>query len=147
MTHARTQIRQAVIALLKGNTSAKSRVHEARVYPISEPKLPAIMVYTNSETAEDWIISKPRTQMRRLSLTIEAYAKQPGAVDAVADGLALEIEKLVATDTTLGGIAKDTMLDSTEIQLTGDGEKPVAGIVLTYTVMYAVKENTPDVIA
>ena len=46
MSHARTQIRQAVIALLKGNTGAGNNVFEARVYPIDDPKLPALLVYT-----------------------------------------------------------------------------------------------------
>lgn len=39
---------------------------------------------------------------------------------------------------------KDTMLDSTSIQLSGDGEKPVAVITLTFAVLYCTKENAPE---
>lgn len=144
MSHARTQIRQAVLTLLKNNTSAGNNVFEERVYPLDDPKLPALLVYTKEEVIEEKSISYPRTQARQLSLTVEAYAKAHTNADAVADGLALEIEQLIATDPTLGGLVKDSMLSATETRLSGEGEQPVATVMLTYAVMYSVKENAPQ---
>lgn len=143
MSHARTQIRQAVIALLKGNTSAGNNVFEARVYPIDDPKLPALLVYTKLETLGEQSMSRPRTQHRELRLSIEVYVKARGKVDEDTDALALEIEQLIAADVTLGGLVKDMVLDTTETQFSDDGERPVAVAVMNYAILYTVKEHQP----
>lgn len=144
MKHARTQIRNAVTALLKGNTTADNNVFEARVYPINDPKLPALMIYTKQETVGEQSMSRPRTQQRELFVTVEAYVKARGNVGEDTDNLALEIEQLIAADPTLSGLVKDTALDTTETQFSDDGERPVAVAILTFSVLYTVKEHEPQ---
>ena len=144
MSHARTQIRNAVTALLNGNTTAGNHVYESRVYPLNDPKLPALLVYTKLETVGEQSMSRPRTQQRELMLTLEAYVKARGNVDEATDDLALEIEQLIAADPTLGGLVKDTALDTTETQFSDEGEKPIAVAVLTFSILYTVKENAPQ---
>jgi hypothetical protein len=145
MSHARTQIRSAVTALLMNNTSAGAKVYESRIYPLDDPKLPAILVYTKQETVGDQVsMSKPRTQVRELQLTIEAYVKANANIDETADTMALEIEQIIGGDPTLGDLVKDTIFTTTEIQYEGEGEKPIAVIILTFAVLYAVKENAPN---
>lgn len=143
MKHARTQIRNAITALLNGNTTAGNHVYEARVYALDDPKLPALLVYTKQETVGEQSMSRPRTQHRELLVTVEAYVKARGNVDEATDTLAMEVEQLIAADPTLGGLVKDTALDSTETQFSDDGEKPVAVAILTFSVLYAVKEHEP----
>lgn len=144
MSHARTQIRSAVTTLLKGNTAAGNNVYEARVYPINDPKLPALLIYTKQEVVGEQSMSRPRTQQRELMLSVEAYVKARGNVDEVTDDLALEIEQLIAADPTLGGLVKDIALETTETQFSDDGERPVAVATLTFSTLYAVKENAPQ---
>jgi hypothetical protein len=144
LKHARTQIRNAVTTLLKGNTTADNNVYEARVYPINDPKLPALLIYTKQETVGEQSMSRPRTQQRELFLTVEAYVKARGNVDEDTDNLTMEIEQLIAADPTLGGLVKDTALDTTETQFSDDGEKPVAVAILTFSVLYTVKEHEPQ---
>lgn len=144
MSHARTQIRQAVVALLTGHTAAGSRVYTSRVYPLDDPKLPALLVSTPQESMGNPTMQRPRTQQRTPQLVIEGYVKARGDIEAEADALAVEVEKIIGADPTLGGRVKDTMLDSTAIQLSGDGEKPVAVITLSFAVLYYTKENAPQ---
>lgn len=144
MKHARTQIRNAVTTLLKDNTTAGNNVYEARVYPLNDPKLPALLIYTKQETVGEQSMSRPRTQQRELFVTVEAYVKARGNVDEDTDNLAMEIEQLIAADPTLGGLVKDTALDTTETQFSDDGEKPVAVVILTFSVLYTVKEHEPQ---
>lgn len=144
MKHARTQIRNAVTTLLKGNTTAGNNVYEARVYPINDPKLPALLVYTKQETVGEQSMSRPRTQQRELIVSVEAYVKARGNVDEETDTLAMEIEQLIAADPTIGGLVKDTALDTTETQFSDDGEKPVAVAILNFSVLYVVKEHEPE---
>lgn len=143
MKHARTQIRKCITTLLKGNTIAGNNVYEARVYPLNDPKLPALLIYTKQETVGEQSMSRPRTQQRELFVTVEAYVKARGNVDEDTDNLAMEIEQLIAADPTLGGLVKDTALDTTETQFSDDGEKPVAVAILTFSVLYTVKEHEP----
>lgn len=144
MKHARTQIRNAVTTLLKGNTTAGNNVYEARVYPINDPKLPALLIYTKQETVGEQSMSRPRTQQRELFVTVEAYVKARGNVDEDTDNLAMEIEQLIAADPSLGGLVKDTALDTTETQFSDDGERPIAVAILTFSVLYTVKEHEPQ---
>lgn len=144
MKHARTQIRNAVTTLLKGNTTAGNNVYEARVYPLDDPKLPALLVYTKQETVGEQSMSRPRTQQRELMVSVEAYVKASGNVDEYTDNLAMEVEQLIAADPTLGGLVKDIALDTTETQFHGDGEKPIAVAILTLSVLYMVKEHEPQ---
>jgi hypothetical protein len=144
MSHARTQIRQAVVALLNGNTEAGNRVFSSRVHPLDDAKLPALLVYTPQENIGERSMQRPRTQQRQLQLAVEGYLKARGDIDAEADALALEVEQLIAADPTLAGLVKDISLESTATQLSGEGEKPVAVITLTFAVLYCVKENAPQ---
>lgn len=144
MSHARTQIRQAVVALLNGNTEAGNRVFSSRVHPLDDAKLPALLVYTPQENIGERSMQRPRTQQRQLQLMVEGYLKARGDIDAEADALALEVEQLIADDPTLAGLVKDISLESTATQLSGEGEKPVAVITLTFAVLYCVKENAPQ---
>lgn len=141
MTHARTQLRQAVVSLLTGNTTAGNRVYSSRVYPLDEPKLPALLVFTPQDDMEKPSMQRPRTQHRNLQLVIEGYVKARGDIDVEADALALEVEELIGSDPTLSGLAKDAMIVSTTTQLSGEGDKPVAVVTLTFVVLYCVKEN------
>ena len=45
---------------------------------------------------------------------------------------------------TLGGLVKDTALDTTETQFSDDGERPIAVAMLTFSVLYTVKEHEPQ---
>ena len=55
--HARTQIRNKIAEILKGNTSVGDNVFGSRVQPISNPELPALLVYTKQENVTEQSIS------------------------------------------------------------------------------------------
>lgn len=145
--HARTQIRNKVAEILKGNTSVGDNVFGSRVQPISNPELPALLVYTKQENVTEQSISYPRTQQRRLSLTVEGYVKTQDKIDDEIDKIALEVEQLIAVDPSLGNLVKDTVLDTTQTVVSNnEAENPIAVIVLNYAIAYTVKENSPNII-
>lgn len=135
MTHARTIIRKRVVELLRKNIS---RVYESKVYPVD--KLPAIIVYTPQEQVTEYSTSYPRTQIRQLTLLIEIYAN----IDPEPDRLSLAVEEILGVEHTLGGLAKDIALNSTEISFSAEGDKPLSISTLTYYITYSVKENSPN---
>lgn len=136
MAHVRKQIRDRVESILStGATLVGGRVYPSRVYALSEAKLPAITIYTNSEASGLQTMGS-KTLMRDLSLSVDAYVRVTDTFDDDVDAIAVQIEEVIAADYTLNGLAKNTVLSSSEIEFDGEGERPVGVARLTYTIRY-----------
>ena len=143
--HIRQQIREYFGTNLTGLSTTGSNVYESRVYPIENSKLPALVIYTKSETSEPIVIGTDRVMSRELSVVVEGYAKATSNFDDTIDTISKEVEEAIAADRTLGGLAKDTYLESTQIDFNAEGEKPLGFVSLTVISNYYVKEKNPDV--
>jgi len=143
--HIRQQIREYFGTNLTGLSTTGSNVYESRVYPIENSKLPALVIYTKSETSEPIVIGTDRVMSRELSVVVEGYAKATNNFDDTIDTISKEVEEAIAADRTLGGLAKDTFIESTEISFNAEGEKPLGFVSLTFISNYYVKEKNPDV--
>lgn len=136
MTHVRKKIRDNVSsALSEGVTLVQSRVYPTRVFAIDGAKLPCVAVYTTSETSDIRTMGQ-KTLSRSVSVVAEVYIRVTGSFDDDADAIAAQIEAAIAADTTIGGMAKDAILTSTEIDFSGDAEAPIGVARLTYSVDY-----------
>lgn len=143
--HIRQQIREYFGTTLTGLSTTGSNVYESRVYPLEDAKLPALIIYTKSETSEPIVIGTDRVMSRELSVVVEGYAKATSDFDDTIDTISKEVEEAIAADRTLSGLAKDTYIESTEIEFNGEGEKPLGYVSLTFLTNYYVKEQNPDV--
>lgn len=143
--HIRQQIREYFGTTLTGLSTTGSNVFESRVYPLENTKLPALVIYTKSETSEPIVIGTDRLISRELSVVVEGYCKTTTNFDDTIDTISKEVEEAIAADRTLGGLAKDTYIESTEIEYTGEGEQPVGYVTLTFLTNYYVQETNPDV--
>lgn len=144
MSHVRQQLRERAATTLTGLTTTGSKVYQSRVYPLGAANLPGLLIYTKSEDSEIVTMSGARTLLRNLSLVIEGYVKAVSNYDDTVDTIAKEVETAMGNDVTLNGLAKNSYLESTEIEYDGEGEKPVAVVSLTYTVEYMTIENAPQ---
>jgi hypothetical protein len=143
--HVRQQIREYFGATLTGLTTTGNNVYESRVYTLQENALPALVIYTKSEISEPIVIGTDRAMSRELSVVVEAYCKATSNFDDTIDTISKEVEEAIAADRTLGGLAKDTYIESTEIEYTGEGDQPVGYVALTFLTNYYVQETNPDV--
>ena len=143
--HVRQQIREKIGTTLTGLTTTGSNVFESRVYPLENANLPALIIYTKEESSEPIVIGTQRLMSRELSVVVEGYAKATSNFDDSIDTISKEVEAAIAADRTLDGLAKDTYLESTEIEFNSEGEKPLGYVSLTFLTNYYVKENAPDV--
>lgn len=136
--HPRQQIREAVKALLLGQTAAGSRVSETRVVTYRSAELPAISIYIPVESVEpeESRNTAPRELTRTAQLVVEGVVQQVGNVDDALDALALQIETAMHADETLGGKTDDSILESTDVTLTEDGDRLVGVVRLVYSVEY-----------
>ena len=143
--HVRQQIREYFGTTLTGLTTTGANVYESRVYTLQEDTLPSLVIYTKSETSEPIVIGTDRVMSRELSVVVEAYCKATSDFDDTIDTISKEVEEAIMADRTLGGLAKDTYVESTEIEYTGEGEQPVGYVTLTFLTNYYVQETNPDV--
>tara|TARA_R100000781_G_scaffold112701_1_gene80200 strand:- start:116 stop:559 length:444 start_codon:yes stop_codon:yes gene_type:complete len=141
MAHVRKSIRDNITTTLTGLTTTGTRVHQTRFYPLAEAKLPALTIYTKSETSDYSTVKTPRTTIRTLDVTVEAYVSANTNLDNTLDTIAVEIEEALFTDLTRGGNAKDTKITSFDADFSGDGENPVGVGRFSIEVMYVTLEN------
>jgi hypothetical protein len=147
MSHVRQQIRDDIVTTLTGLTTTGSNIFRSRIFPLEETNLPALCIYTKSETSEYDTIGLPRSVNRVLDVAVEAYVKGVSNYDNTLDTIAVEVEEAIAADITLGGLAKDAQITAFEADFAGDGEQPVAVGRFTVTVEYRTVENDVETAA
>lgn len=136
MAHVRQQIRDAVATTLTSAVSlVSSRVYTTRVHPLNEANLPAISVYTGSESSERYNVGVTDIN-RTLSLEIDIYVRETGTFDDDVDAIAVQVEEAMAGDFTIGGLVKSSVLISTAIQFDGEADQILGVAKLTYQVRY-----------
>jgi hypothetical protein len=146
MSHARQQIREKFESLLTGLTTTGSNVTASRVYSIGDSNLPHLSIYSSNEELDRDKGVIGDKEFRLLSIVVEARAKQNTDLDDKMDTIAAEVEKVVFADDTLGDLVKDTTLESTEIELDGEGEKKTGLMTMTFVVSYRINRTNPEVI-
>lgn len=146
MAHVRQQIREAVAVIVTGLTTTSTRVFQSRVYDVQEGELPCLLVYTKDESIGSEQGTLIATQ-RSLELIIEGKAKANATLDDTLDDIAKEVEIVVAADITIGNLAHSIFLDSTSIELSGDGDQPIGSISLNYLVNYMTPFGDPETVA
>ena len=141
--HLRQQIRERAASTLTGLSTTGSNVFQSRFYPLDKAdNLPCILIYTENESINFQNLS--RIQNRELELIIEGIATGIANLDDTLDTIGKEIEIALQGDIGFNSLAYDSFLDSTEIQISNDGQQPIGKIHLKYTVFYQCAESAPD---
>lgn len=136
MSHVRQQIRDRVATLVTGLPTTGASVYKMRRYALDDAKLPAICVYTTDESSSLITIGS-RTLRRVINVIVDIIIK--GSSTAVSDSLdtiCVSAEEAMAADFTLNGLAKSSVLTSSEIDVNVEGEKSIASARLVYAVEY-----------
>lgn len=144
--HVRRQIREAVAARVTGLAATASRVFQSRVYPLEATDLPGLLISTKSESvAEMDLVANPLLE-RQLVMLVEAVAQATADLDDTLDEICRQVEVAIATSSVaqLGG-AKAIVLESTEIELSSEGEQPIGRATMQYRATYYTRETAPDV--
>lgn len=143
MSHGRQQIRDAVVAAVTGLATTGNNVFRTRIHPLEEASLPALLVYTLSETSDIDTMGRPRGQSRVLRIGIEIAVQQLANIDNLMDTIAAEVEVAMASNAPLNGMLHDLTLDSADVVKSGDGEVRMLGMQMTYSAQYRTREGSP----
>lgn len=144
MSHVRQQIREYFQSQLTNLTTTGSNIYSTRLYPLLNPKLPALLIYTQSESVSEQSFSKNRVQSRSLEVMVEGYVRALADFDDLIDTLSSEVETAILDDPTLGGLAINTELTSVVMNFSGEAEQPVGTVGLTFTVQYRTETGQPE---
>ena len=144
MAHVRKTIREYFGTQLTGLTTTGANAFESRVYPMQSAKLPALLIYTTTESSEEQAFSSKRVQNRLLSVEVQGFVRATSNFDDTLDLIAKEVEVAILDDPSLGGLAINTQLTSTQADYSGEGEQPVGTIRLTFDVQYRTETGQPE---
>ena len=144
MSHARTQIRNAIVARLAGLPTTGNRVYPGRVLPIDPDRIagPALRVFCGDEEIESLTIGAPRIEQHQLLLHVDGIVKASVNLEDLLDQIALEVQTAMAPE----GIGKDCELKAIKAGLDESLEKPCGVISLIYQVTYHIAADAPAVL-
>lgn len=146
-THARTQVRAAVIAAIGNLTTTGARVYSGRARPTTAGSGPYLLVYTpTTGTVPDG--RPPRKFAHDTTLIIEgrAAAGEAAAIEALLDQIELEVQTAIAADAPLAALVKDIVPIRSTISVQAPGERNEGEVRLEYSVEYRTAETAPGVI-
>jgi len=141
MPHVRKSIRDNITTTLTGLATTGSNVYQTRFFPLAEAKLPALTIYSRSETSDYATITIPRSVMHEAEFVVEAYVKATSGVEDTIDAIAVEIAEALASDVTRSSLAKDTRVTDFAFDFSGEGDQPVGIATFTVIVDYVTLEN------
>lgn len=141
MAHVRKQIRDRIASVVStAATLVSGRVYTTRVYPLTEANLPAITVYTGTETSNLQTMGV-KTINRDLQIAVDIYVRASATTDDDVDAIAVQVEEAIANDFSVNGLAKSAVLSSTDIDFSGETEQPIGIARLTFSVSYITAIN------
>lgn len=113
---------------------------------MEKAKLPGLIVYTLSERTTPLSSGSDRILQAELSLAVEVYATGD-SIDDSLDTVCKEVQVVMAADRQIGGLAKDSQLDSTQITFAGEHEtdKPAGYATMNWSIFYNYRESNPEV--
>lgn len=135
MSIVRKNIRNAIVAVITGETDAGSRVYANRIRPVWDNEFPVVIVRTVSEDTEIYATA-PIEYERTLHVEIELQVTADDSVDDVMDIIGAQLEDRMCQDHTLGELCHDVILTGSAMTLDKDGDNLYAALVLRYDVIY-----------
>lgn len=133
MAHVRTQIRNAVKAILD-TALPDHTVFEGRRYSINATELPVVDMRYLNENSDYGTMGNVLDREASLYIRVTRSAAE-SSIDDLLDADAVLVEEALEGN-TLGGLAKYSSLKQTNFTDNAEGDKPLAELVLRYDIGY-----------
>lgn len=143
MAHTRTQIRNAMKALILPIPAFSGRVFASRFANLQLSEMPSVVIYSLQEPVENADIHDLLKE-RNLTVNVSIKAKAVTALDTLLDDLAELVETEIDADLSLGNTVKSVSLLGTTIDINEDSEVPLGEALLQYQITYYTQVGAPD---
>jgi len=141
MTHARTEIREAIVERLTGLPTTGDRVYHGRTRPLEANHQPTLLVYAVNEQSGRPMEGNPASLGRQLLFVVEGRVNHNAVPDDLLDVIASEVEeRLRDSEDDLGVF--DIMLQSTAIEVSSEGQRHHGEINLIFVIRYSEPTET-----
>lgn len=140
---SRSLIRKELARMIGTIECLENNVFQMRSNQWMPESLPSCSIYIDSERAEFWTVS-PRQYKRTMSVTVTCYLKEDEEIVEEMDDLALAIESVLMTDTTLDENCDDVIYTGSNFEISSDGETTFASLVLAFDIVYIQGEHAID---
>lgn len=138
MTHRRQSVRAAFVAAVNGLGLTGTRVYASRLYPLQADELPALRVYTPSETSDAEAMGLYAIpQQRRIRIVCECVAKAATGADDAADAICEQVEAALNASPTLGGAVQRLTYQGYEQEMSAEIDQPVFVARMTFEAIAA----------
>ena len=145
--HVRQQIREAAVAAITGLETTGGSVFESRALILNASFFPLWIVTTENERNVDEEMTMGHKIRRDLDLVFEGYVKT-GSGDSgcdLIDTMIKELEVSIYANRKLGGLAKDTVLVSIELDNDDSGDEVFTAVKVLFSTTYWTHRGAPDV--
>lgn len=129
-------IREKIKSLLINKTECNDKVYENRIAQWWPEKLPAISIYSRSESSEIWNVA-PRKYKRKINISVEIVHVASDDIDDKLDLICDQVEAILNGDDTLQGVCDDVIYQGTQLSIVEDAKELFAVAKLDYEVTYA----------
>ena len=85
-----------------------------------------------------------RLVTRTLTILVEGYARSASNLDDTLDTISAECEIAIAGSSAIDALVTDLQLTSTEIEISGEGDREIGRATLEYSVVYTTAFNDPE---
>lgn len=143
MAHCRTQIRNAIKALLLPLPALGGRVFTSRFSNLQLAEVPCVVIYGGEENVASADIHDTLLE-RDLNINVSIKASSVSDIDTFLDDLAEDVELAIDANLTLDGKVQSIILTGSNIQIEEDAEVPVGEALLQYQVKYFTQVGAPD---
>lgn len=143
MAHCRTQIRNALKALLLPLPALGGRIFTSRFSNLQLAEVPAVVIYGGEENVLSADIHDTLLE-RDYNVNVSIKASSVSNIDTLLDDLAEDVELAIDANLTLDGKVQSIVLTGSNIQIDEDAEVPVGEALLQYQVKYFTQVGAPD---
>lgn len=126
-----------------GLTTTSTRVYSSRFLPLGAALLPALCVYTRTDTPDYSRGHMQKTPRRVLDVHVEGYVK--GDDQSVMDDIAAEVEAAIFAS-SIGATYGPLWLGEQTMTVDGEGENLLSVIDMVFRVDYATVEGAPNTV-
>jgi hypothetical protein len=143
--HVRKQIRDRFVVNLTGLTTTGTNAFNGRLKPLQDTELPGLVVYTDVEESEgaDDATAYEEFYDRRVTVTVEGYAKVAGIVQPTLDLISTEVETAVGADPYVNELARFVDYQGATQERSLDGEKEIGMVRIAFLVGYFTSKTDP----
>lgn len=141
--HARQQIREKAVALMRGLPTCGQNVFTGRPYPLQPTELPGIVIIMQREQSNISSIGDNPEYDRVEQLVFIGYANSDN-IENDLDDIASDVEIMMGAHFDLQGLIKESVLTSTTVNVDGETRIRSGEIRLTFDIHYRTVRGLPN---